>query len=117
MSNIRQYEADAACPGPDFIRKAEHGCWINPGLAPFEEIKDDLEITIDDVRDASERLERSAPLIMALFPETEKTGGIIESELAEAPNLKKALADRYAVHLPGALCIKKDNVFIIKQNK
>ena len=44
-----------------------------------------------DIEDAEARLQRFAPYIAAAFPETAKSGGIIESELTEIPRMKERL--------------------------
>lgn len=68
----------------------------NPGLAAAEKAIALLPYSGEDVRDADARLRRFAPLIMRLFPETVKSGGIIESPLHEAELLKKALVSHTA---------------------
>ncbi|MGO2655576.1 MAG: D-serine ammonia-lyase [Pseudoclavibacter sp.] len=46
-----------------------------------------------DIADATERLRRFAPYIAQVFPETERTLGIIESPLAAVPSLQQRLSD------------------------
>lgn len=75
--------------------------WINPkkgsnGNCPF---------TMADIEDAQARLARFAPYIQKAFPETESTGGIIESSLVEIPKMKKAMGDNF----PGRLFLKCDS--------
>lgn len=83
------------------IAACEEIFWINPkkgdnGNCPF---------TMADINDAEARLARFAPYIMAAFPETEATGGIIESPLVEIPKMKKAMGDNF----PGKLFLKCDS--------
>jgi len=63
--------------------------WTNPDCGTPRS----LDFTMDHIKDAEERLARFAPYIQAAFPETEVTGGIIESPLTEIPNMKKILED------------------------
>ena len=59
--------------------------------------------------DASARLQRFAPLIARLFPETAASGGIIESDLVEVATFHDALRQHYAAELPGRLWLKRDS--------
>lgn len=52
-----------------------------------------------DITDATERLRRFAPYIAQVFPETERTLGIIESPLAAVPSLQQRL--RESLNLSG----------------
>ena len=45
------------------------------------------EISLEDIKDAEERLARFTPFIKACFPETEATGGVIESPLQDMPRM------------------------------
>ena len=65
--------------------------WINPKKIPCEEAIKNLPITIEDVIDASNRLERFAPYLALVFPETSAMNGIIESPLVEIPKMQAAL--------------------------
>lgn len=58
----------------------EETLWINEKYSKF--YIDDI-FTIDDIKDANERLIRFAPFIKKVFPETEETNGIIESKLTK----------------------------------
>lgn len=78
--------------------------WLNPGLGPAAEALAACPVTRADVEDAAARLERFAPYIKKVFPETEAAGGIIESPLRDIPEMKKALGD-----LPGRLLLKMDS--------
>lgn len=80
-------------------------CWKNPNYG-----KGTKEyFNLDDIVDASNRLERFAPYIAKVFSETEPTKGIIESELVEIPNLLTTLKEKENVETTGKLYLKCDN--------
>jgi D-serine dehydratase len=83
--------------------------WFNPQIAPLADALNDIDLTAEDVRQASERLRRFAPFLAQAFPEVAATGGIIESELVDVPNFGEALRGRYDVEQPVRLMLKKDS--------
>ena len=76
--------------------------WYNPNLSPINP----TEVTFADVEDASARLQRFSAYIRRVFPETESSGGIIESPLRAIPEMQKYLGEE----LPGHLYLKCDNM-------
>ena len=61
------------------------------------------------IRDAEVRLQRFAPLIARLFPETKESHGIIESEIREIPVMKGLLENQYSQTFAGKLLLKCDS--------
>ena len=93
--------------------------WFNPGIAPAATALADVGLGADDVADASARLQRFAPYIAKVFPETAAAGGIIESGIVPLPKLQRRLLEEAGktgeAHLPaaGALWLKTDNALPI----
>ena len=52
-------------------------CWTNPKLRPFAEAATDNPFGLEDALDAMTRLERFAPYIAQVFPETAERGGVL----------------------------------------
>lgn len=84
-------------------------CWENPYLASYDSVYPKLRLTRDLVDEAAARLMRFAPLIVKLFPETEVTGGVIESPLVRVPALSAALAGRHGAAPQGEALLKCDS--------
>lgn len=86
-------------------------CWINPRKLPFEATKAVCELVVsdEDIADAEARLERFASFIRSAFPETECTGGLIESPLRAIPQMQTALEKEYRCRIPGTLLLKMDS--------
>lgn len=61
------------------IREAKESYWENPDRKSFDEVEGKQRLGKQEISEASERLERFAPLIMRLFPETSENNGLIES--------------------------------------
>ena len=59
--------------------------WINPEHGGKAVGVIDVNITINDVLAAEQRLARFAPLLEKLFPELEKSNGIVESPVVTLP--------------------------------
>lgn len=70
--------------------------WLNERAGE----KAELPFSIEEMRDAEARLARFAPYIQAAFPETAKTGGIIESPLTEINKMKAFLRNDWGVLFP-----------------
>lgn len=87
--SIEQWEAE--CPEIKDIRSLKETVWINPDRIPCEKAIRDCQLSMEDVLDASRRLERFAPYFEKVFPETKATHGIIESPLKEIPKMKEEL--------------------------
>ena len=87
----------------------EEVIWINPKL--------DNKITPDiskaDIEDVSQRLNRFAPYIQKVYPETADKKGIIESPLVEIPEMRKFLAGEAGTNPKGRLMLKCDNLLPI----
>lgn len=83
--------------------------WINDNLKCFDNFKESFDIGAEDIKDAENRLKKYAPLIKALFKETEEAQGIIESKIIEIGSMKKALEDNYGVQICGKLLLKLDS--------
>ncbi|MBI3905439.1 MAG: D-serine ammonia-lyase [Pseudomonas fluorescens] len=83
--------------------------WFNPAVAPVAESIGDVGLTAADVADASARLTRFASYLRRAFPETESSGGIIESDILPVPHLQQLLGERYGQALEGALWLKRDS--------
>lgn len=83
--------------------------WFNPAVAPVAESISDVGLTDADVADASARLTRFASYLSRAFPETQASGGIIESDVVPVPHLQQALSERYGQTLAGALWLKRDS--------
>ncbi|MBQ3578969.1 MAG: D-serine ammonia-lyase [Firmicutes bacterium] len=73
------------------LKGAKECFWENPDPLPFREAEPSLTFHSGDIEDARARLERFAPLIKRLFPETKENGGLIESPLKEIPGMRKEL--------------------------
>lgn len=109
MVNAQKYME--ANPTIQAVADKKETVWINPDYLPFA-VTDglcQLVVSDDDIADAEARLARFAPFIQRCFPETESTGGLIESPLADIPKMQKALEETYSCEIPGRLMLKMDS--------
>ncbi|MBG9982760.1 D-serine ammonia-lyase [Aerococcaceae bacterium DSM 111020] len=83
--------------------------WVNPNKESVEEANRKVDYSMDDILDASKRLERFAPFIKMTFSDTEDTNGIIESFITEISDFKQYLTDLYDVEIPGKMYLKRDD--------
>lgn len=83
--------------------------WINPKKKTLEEALQNSELTMQDIQDASARLDRFASYFQIAFPETKKTKGILESPVQPIPSMQKFLEDREHISIPGKIWIKLDS--------
>ena len=83
--------------------------WFNPAIAPAAEALADVGLDANDVAAASARLARFAPFLARAFPETQASGGVIESPLVPLPAMQAALAARLGREIPGTLWLKQDS--------
>ena len=90
------------------IAAAKEVFWQNPNRQPFEQTRQSIEFTDKDEQEAADRLARFAPYIEKAFPETRKSGGIIESELVDASKTLNKLGKYYGHTLAGRLMLKLD---------
>lgn len=82
-------------------------CWRNPHFANFANARADIPVTDEEVSAAHTLLQRFAPYLAQVFPQTAPADGLIESPLYVTPNLQAALNLPLA---PGSrLYIKADN--------
>lgn len=77
--------------------------WPNPRLTAMAQADFGFPVTAGQIEDAKNRLNRFAPLIQALFPQTVPAGGVIESPLELIPNMQNALG------IPGTMLLKRDD--------
>ena len=103
------------------LAKAEPVAWVNPKLRKFEDAI--LPVSLEEMNEAEERLERFKPFIMKCFPETVPQGGEIESVLTTIPNMQARLSEKYVgassnasegldtkdLGIPGRLFLKQDS--------
>ncbi|RDY23866.1 D-serine ammonia-lyase [Romboutsia maritimum] len=83
--------------------------WINSNYSDFEEGMKKVSISQEDVLDAQERLNRFAPYIAKVFPETKEDKGIIESKTVKINNMKNKLEEICGKELLGNLLLKCDS--------
>ena len=79
--------------------------WLNEKVGQEAE----LPFGMADIEDAERRLLRFAPYIRTAFPETEETGGIIESPLLEITRMKKKFEEELEREIPGRMFLKCDS--------
>ena len=91
------------------MMKMDELFWRNPDLQPTMQANQAAELGMPDILAAAQRLERFAPYLMRVFPETQVSGGIIESPLREIPDMKQVLEQMYSVSIPGRLFLKMDS--------
>ena len=91
------------------IRALRETVWINPDKISCGQAVKECALTMDDVMDASSRLERFAPYFEKAFPETASTRGIIESPLKRIPKMKTALEEWGKAEIRGELWAKLDS--------
>lgn len=103
MNNIRHEDSSAL----HALREQAPTLWLNPQLKPSVAALETLALCFNDIVDASDRLERFAPLLSELFPELKDTAGIIESPLMAVPNLQTVLMADCSTQ--GSLYIKADH--------
>ncbi|MBS0055635.1 D-serine ammonia-lyase [Yersinia sp. Marseille-Q3913] len=83
--------------------------WFNPQATTVEEGMPYVGLSKQDVADAEARLQRFAPYLCLAFPETQKTHGIIESDIVAIPAMQQALQQRYGGEISGRLLLKQDS--------
>lgn len=81
--------------------------WINKNKKSGDEVWDDFPLDENDIKDAEQRLERFAPLLMEYFEDTRKTKGIIESPLKKISNMEEILKEK--TNFKGNLYLKMDS--------
>lgn len=83
--------------------------WTNDHCKTFDEEAGRLSVDSEDIKDASDRLQRFAPYLAKVFPETAKDGGIIESPLRDIPDMKKEMSRYFSSEIKGRVMLKCDN--------
>ena len=91
------------------LSQCEESVWINEYKEDFASASARAELTEADIADASARLLRFASYFRCVFPETEKTGGLLESPIKRIDSMKAALEERYSCMIGGDLWIKLDS--------
>lgn len=101
--------SDVQYPLLKSLKSLEEELWLNPKIEPFHSGIEKSPLTFEDVLNAEERLNRFAPYIASVFPETKEADGIIESPLIRIPSMKQKLEGDYAQNILGELLLKCDS--------
>lgn len=98
-------------PALNDVSQGRESVWINPRLLPFDltDALCQLVVSDKDIQDAADRLDRFAPFLEKVYPETQKNQGLIESPLVEIFSMQRSLEARYQVRIPGKLLLKLDS--------
>ena len=91
------------------LRNLKETCWLNPRRLPTEKALSACPLTLEDVQEASARLDRFADYFREVFPETDHMDGRLESPLRSIPSMQKCLEGEFNCSLPGNLWIKLDS--------
>lgn len=94
------------------LQKEKEILWINPERTEcFCDyfFRENYNVSISDIDDAEGRFARFAPFIKKVFPETEESGGIIESVLTPIPRMQKLLYEQQQCSPGGKLLLKQDS--------
>ena len=83
--------------------------WVNPNLEKAQQGIEKSPLTAEDIKDAEERLNRFAPYLALVFPETKASNGIIESALVRIPTMQQKLAHNFNQSILGELLLKCDS--------
>lgn len=98
-----------SCPVVGDICELKETVWVNPDKKPFSLAIASCPLTMEDIVDAADRLDRFAPYIRKVFPETAATGGIIESDILPIPHMQKLLEEEENIPIPGQMWLKLDS--------
>ncbi|WP_413282759.1 D-serine ammonia-lyase [Vibrio sp. MA40-2] len=82
--------------------------WLNSEKISFEEARQLIDLTAAEEIDAAQRLDRFAPYIATVFPETKAAHGRIESAVVDAPDMQAAIESLFGFPAVGRLMIKLD---------
>jgi D-serine dehydratase len=91
------------------IIATEEVFWTNPKYENFEDAIKKVSLSEEDVKDAEDRLNRFAPYIAKVFPETQKNKGIIESPVVKIPRMQKKMEEMFDQAIQGELLLKCDS--------
>lgn len=94
-------------PALEDIKQQRPTFWLNPYKVDEDQIWDHEELGLADIEAAEADLERYAPMIAKLFPETEPMNGIIESKLEKLDKMQAELEKKHEFH--GKLYMKMDS--------
>ncbi|MCK5153953.1 MAG: D-serine ammonia-lyase [Spirochaetales bacterium] len=83
----------------EMIKNQKPLLWVNPSKLSSKKSLSKQFLTFTDIKDAEDRLQRFAPLLIKLFPELEASKGIIDSELIKISNM----AELYSAEETGLL--------------
>ncbi len=83
--------------------------WSNPFYQTFDIAQEKISLDEIHIKDAEERLKRFAPYISKVFPDTQKTEGIIESPLREMPVMEQRLSEEFGGNITGSVLLKCDS--------
>jgi D-serine dehydratase len=108
---IKEWQSDF--PIIKELRARKEVFWINPKKQTDSQDSDGFNVTKAEILEASERLDRFAPFLMKVFPETISNAGKIESPLIKVPGMKTLLEARYQQPIQGNLLLKCDNLLPI----
>lgn len=103
--NIDKYIAEQ--PALEDIKNQKPTFWVNPYKVAEDEIWNHEELGLADIEAAEADLERYAPMIAKLFPETAATDGIIESKLEKLDKMQAEIEKNHEFH--GQLYMKMDS--------
>ena len=98
---------------PDLLTKVDNlepVLWINPDRKEDDKAWENIEFTLDDIKDADDRFYRFAPLMVELFGDIDgvkESNGILESELKHIKNLEGLYKKEHG--LKGNLYYKLDS--------
>ncbi|MDK4491505.1 D-serine ammonia-lyase [Fusobacterium necrophorum] len=92
------------------LEKKEEMVWINPKKIDYKTYEENLPVSDEELLQAEKRLERFAPFLQIVFPETAPTKGIIVSPLEEIFQMQNTLEEKYKVKIPGTLYLKIDSL-------
>lgn len=87
---------------------AKETFWLNKQQKTEAE-QENRAVSQEMIQEASDRLERFAPYLAEVFPETVETKGIIESPLKEIGHMKEWLKQEYEANIDGRLFLKMDS--------
>lgn len=106
QENYIKYESNKSIKDVSSLKEI---LWLNPKLKSYEDAKTLINLNTESIDDAEERLNKFAPLIKKVFPETESSNGIIESPIKEIEKMRQQLEISYDTKISGKLLLKMDS--------